>query len=134
VSLDIVRQTKIALSRPGYSISAVVQVQKGAPTKLLIGTDLLSQLGYLFIQTSIEGDDHDMLTATLGTDDNSATSTAISDNSATSMASEDNLITGAVVHQKDNTNEEQPNNQNMRTVCLIQAVKNTRQTSKNGEG
>jgi len=118
------------VSRPGYSTSAVVQVQKGAPAKLLIGTDLLSQLGHLFTQTSIEGDDHDMLTATSGTDDNSttitairdnsttstvisddsttsatisdnsATSTAISDNSTTSMVSEDNSTTGAVVHQK----------------------------------
>ena len=39
------------------------------------------------------------------------------------MASEDNLTTGAVVHQKDNTNEERSNNQNMGTVCLIQAVR-----------
>jgi len=127
----------------------------------------------MFIQTSVEGDDHDMLTATLGTDDNSTTSTATSDNSTTStaisensttstvtgdnsttstvtsdnfttgtaasdnsttstatsensitsMASEDNLITGAVVRQKDDTYEEQSNNQNMRTVCLIQAVR-----------
>ena len=69
------------MSRPGYSTSAVVQVQMGAPAKLLIGTDLLSQLGYLFIQTSIEGDDHDMLTATSGADDNHHT--AIRDNSTT---------------------------------------------------
>ena len=41
----------------------MIQVQKGAPAKLLIGTDL-SQLGYLFIQPSDE-DDCDMLTANM---------------------------------------------------------------------
>ena len=49
------------ISRPGYSTSAVIQVQKGAPAKLLIGSDLLSQLGYLFIQSTDE-DNCDMLT------------------------------------------------------------------------
>ena len=34
------------MSRPGYSTSAVVQVQSGALAKLLVGTDLLSRLGY----------------------------------------------------------------------------------------
>ena len=45
-NLKIVRQIKIDMSRLGYSITAVVQVQKETPAKLLIGTDLLSQLGY----------------------------------------------------------------------------------------
>ena len=36
-------------------------MQKGAPAKLLVGTDLLSQLGYLFIQTSEDNHDCDML-------------------------------------------------------------------------
>jgi len=37
------------------------QVQRGAPAKLLIGTDLLSKLGYLFVQASQTGKDSDML-------------------------------------------------------------------------
>ena len=45
-NLKIVRQIRVIMSRPGYSISAVIQVQSGAPAKLLVGTDLLSQLRY----------------------------------------------------------------------------------------
>ena len=39
----------------------MIQVQKGAPARLLIGTDLLSKLGFLFVQTEQEEDDVDLL-------------------------------------------------------------------------
>ena len=61
-NLKIVRQIRISMSRPGYSTSAVVQVQSGAPAKLLVGTDLLSRLGYFFVQASEDYHDLDMLT------------------------------------------------------------------------
>ena len=36
---------------------------KGGPAKLLVVTDLLSKLGYIFVQPSEEGDDFDILNA-----------------------------------------------------------------------
>ena len=45
-NLKIVQQIRVVMSQPGYSTSAVVQVQSGAPAKLLVGMDLLSQLRY----------------------------------------------------------------------------------------
>ena len=41
-------------------MKAVVQVQQNAPAKLLVGTDTLSQLGFMFISTG-EEEDVDML-------------------------------------------------------------------------
>jgi len=55
--LRVVRQIRVHLSHSGFGIEASVQVQKGAPAKLLIGTDILPQLGYLFIQSTMEGED-----------------------------------------------------------------------------
>ena len=48
--LRVVQQIKVTLSRSGHSATAIIQVQKGAPAKLLVGTDLLSKLGYYFVQ------------------------------------------------------------------------------------
>ena len=61
--LRVVRQVKVTVGRSGYSTKAIIQVQKGAPAKLLVGTDLLSKLGYIFVQASEEGDDCDILNA-----------------------------------------------------------------------
>ena len=95
--LRVVRQIRVNMSRPGYSTSAVIQVQKGAPAKLLIGTDLLSQLGYLFIQSTDE-DDCDMLTAD----------------------SDDGLARSITTEQNDGVGS---NSQGIGTVCLIQAAR-----------
>ena len=59
--LPVVRQVKTTLVRSGHEVAATVQVQKEAPTKLLIGTDLFSQLGFLFVKTELEGGDLDLL-------------------------------------------------------------------------
>ena len=59
--LGIVRQIKVGITRPGCSVEAVVQVHQDAPTDLLIGTDLLPQLGFIFLQTELEGEDIDLL-------------------------------------------------------------------------
>ena len=53
--LNVVGQTQVAISRGDYSQMAVVQVQKGAPVPLLIGTNLQLQLGFLFLQCTIGG-------------------------------------------------------------------------------
>ena len=39
----------------------MVQVQKDAPAKLLIRTYLLPALGFIFLQTELEGEDMDLL-------------------------------------------------------------------------
>ena len=43
------KQVRAKLSRGSYSIEAYVQIQKDAPVELLLGTDLQSQLGFLFL-------------------------------------------------------------------------------------
>ena len=59
--LPVVRQVRTTIARPGHEVEAAVQVQKGAPARLLIGTDILPKLGFLFIRAECEGDDVDML-------------------------------------------------------------------------
>ena len=56
--LRVVRQIRV---RSGFTMEAVIQVQKGAPASLLVGTDVLPQLGYLFVQSTMEGEDTDLL-------------------------------------------------------------------------
>ena len=46
--LPVVRQTRVTISRSGYYVDAVVQIQQDAPAQLLIGTNLLSKLGFIF--------------------------------------------------------------------------------------
>ena len=52
--LPVVRQVKTTLVRSVRAWPQCMQVQKEAQTKLLIGTDLLSQLGFLFVKTELE--------------------------------------------------------------------------------
>ena len=52
--LRIVREITVTVSRSGHSARAITQVQKGAPAKLLVDTNLLSKLGYYFVQASEE--------------------------------------------------------------------------------
>ena len=59
--LPVVRQVRTTICRPGHELEAVVQVQKDTPAKLLIGTDLLLKLGFLFVRTEVEDDDVDLL-------------------------------------------------------------------------
>ena len=59
--LRIVRQIRLTLAHSGFVTETLAQVQKGAPAKLLIGTDVLPQLGYLFVQNTMEGEGVDLL-------------------------------------------------------------------------
>ena len=62
VKINIIRQMTVSISRSGNAeVQATVQVQKYAPAKLLIGTDLLPALGFIFLQTELEGEDVDLL-------------------------------------------------------------------------
>ena len=49
------------MARSGFVVESPIQVQKAAPTKLLIGTDILSRLGYLFIQSTMESEELNLL-------------------------------------------------------------------------
>ena len=49
------------MSHSGHSTRAIIQVQKGAPAKLLVGTDLLPKLGYYFVQASGESSNCNVL-------------------------------------------------------------------------
>ena len=60
--LNIVREIQVCISRPGFpGVTTTVQVQHDAPTELLLGTDVLSGLGFVFLQTEQEGADIDLL-------------------------------------------------------------------------
>ena len=48
---------RVHLAHSGFVVETPIQVQKAAPAKLLIGTDVLPQLGYLFVQSTVEGED-----------------------------------------------------------------------------
>ena len=47
--LNIIGQIEVRLERGSNQTKAVVQIQNEAPVQLLIGTDLLSSLGVLFL-------------------------------------------------------------------------------------
>ena len=61
VEINIIRQMTASISRSeNAEVQATVQVQKDAPAKLLIGTDLLPALGFI-LQMELEGEDVDLL-------------------------------------------------------------------------
>ena len=55
------RQLTATISREGYTCTATVLVQKDAPLDLLLGTDLQTQLGFLFLQKKTNGTAVDLL-------------------------------------------------------------------------
>ena len=57
--LRVVRQIRVHLARSGFTMKAVIQVQKGVPASMLVGTDVLPQLGYVFVQSTMEEEDTD---------------------------------------------------------------------------
>ena len=63
--LRVVRQIKVTLSHSKHSARAIIQVQKGVPAKLLVGTDLLSKLGYYFVQALEESNNRNILDASV---------------------------------------------------------------------
>ena len=62
----MVRQIRVHLARSGFTMEAMIPVQKGASASLLVGTDVLPQLGYLFVQSAMEGEDTDLLGSSHG--------------------------------------------------------------------
>ena len=59
--LKVVRQLMATISREGHTYTATVLVQKGAPLGLLLGTNLQTQLGFIFLQKKTDGTAVDLL-------------------------------------------------------------------------
>ena len=59
--LKAVRQLTTTISREGHTCTATVLVQKDTPLDLLLGTDLQTQLGFLFLQKKTNGTAVDLL-------------------------------------------------------------------------
>ena len=63
--LDIVSQMKAQISKGGNSLIGTVQVQKGAPVELLMGTDLQPQLEFLYFEPRQENIATDLFSSKL---------------------------------------------------------------------
>ena len=59
--LNLVRELEVEISRAGYSTKAVIQVHVGATVDLLLGTDLMSSLGFSLQAKGIDETTHDLL-------------------------------------------------------------------------
>ena len=62
--LSIIRQVAVKVSRGNHTCEATVLVQKHAPLDLLVGTDLLSSLGFRFLQIGEANRARDLLQET----------------------------------------------------------------------
>ena len=116
------------MSRPGYSTSAVIQVQKGAPAMLLIGTDLLSQLGYFFIQMTEDSRDCDLLTTESSSNDDSSGSISqeVQSNEENDSVIESDIegeFVGTVDQQEEINLVSKSSSSGAGIVCLVQATR-----------
>ena len=59
--LNIVSQVKCCVSRDDFIVETVLQVQKGAPVDLLLGTDIFSHMGFTFSRLEKDGKLTDLL-------------------------------------------------------------------------
>ena len=126
--LDIVSQVKCQLSGKGHSIETVLQVQKGAPVDLLLGTDVLRQLGFALIQSPGDDGSTDLLkmAETLGDSPEVDTGRPEDPGAATSLAE-------APTDNADSPNSTLHSDPTLTTVAivkLIQAVRIPAQHSK----
>ena len=53
-TLDLMCQVTVNIARDNQNVTASVLVQKGAPLKLLLGSDLLPRLGFSFLETKAD--------------------------------------------------------------------------------
>ena len=136
--LRVVRQIKVTLSCSGHSARAIIQVQKSAPAKLLVGTDLLSKLGYYFVQALEESNNCNTLDASVHKLDNrerkaDATVSELAqqnvyvlgagiNNSDDKQDKVDTAVLGVVKHNVESVEVEAPSSV-LGTVSSIQAVK-----------
>ena len=58
--LPVVRQVQTTISRSGYKVEETIQVRRGAPARLLVGTELLPRLGFLLVCTGEGSEDTDL--------------------------------------------------------------------------
>ncbi|XP_065888471.1 uncharacterized protein [Dysidea avara] len=126
--LQVVRQIQVTVSRLEYSTNALIQVQRGAPAKLLIGTDLLSKLGYLFVQASQMGNDNDMLNDDVSVSDNDSKVDVVpqeiqQDAEGGDVIKSINLESEILAEVPLQTVEDNKTELNSGAVCLIQATR-----------
>ena len=126
--LQVVRQIQVTVSRLEYSTNALIQVQRGAPAKLLIGTDLLSKLGYLFVQASQTGNDNDMLNDDVSVSDNDSKVDVVPQEIQQDVEGADviksiNLESEILAEVPLQTVEDNKTELNSGAVCLIQATR-----------
>ena len=126
--LQVVRQIQVTVSRLEYSTNALIQVQRGAPAKLLIGTDLLSKLGYLFVQASQTGNDNDMLNDDVSVSDNDSKVDVVpqeiqQDAEGGDVIKSINLESEILAEVPLQTVEDNKTELNSGAVCLIQATR-----------
>ena len=53
--LDVIAQTPLRLSHSDRTVEATVLIQKGAPNQLLLGTDILGDLGFVLMTETLSG-------------------------------------------------------------------------------
>ena len=95
---------------------------EGAPAKLLIGTDLLSKLGYLFVQASQTGNDNDMLNESVLVSDNKrdvVPQETQQNVEGTSEVKSSSLESGAII---GGSSQNIQDNSRSGAVCLIQST------------
>ena len=59
--LPLIRQIQVNLSKSGKQVDAIIQVQHDAPVGLLLGTDVLAQLGFAMLGPDPNGTITDLL-------------------------------------------------------------------------
>ena len=59
--LPLIRQIQVNLSKAGKKVNGIIQVQHDAPVGLLLGTDVLSQLGFAMLESYPNGMITDLL-------------------------------------------------------------------------
>ena len=134
--LNTVSQLKVHIARAGYTTEATIQVQKDAPADLLLGTDLLPQLGFHFIQLQPQGESVNLLT--MGMKEQMEI-VSLRDNEETvpgkqiqsQEESSSMLVTRqkkqteleTSTSQKESTSKRESDSQHVTTVCLLQATR-----------
>lgn len=64
--LNLVRELEVKIARAGYSMKSVIQIHVGSSVELLLGTDVLSHLGFSLLAKSTGGTTEDLLMTVVG--------------------------------------------------------------------
>ena len=59
--MKVMQKITVHLARSGFIVETPIQLQKAAPAKFWIGTNVLPHLDYLLVQSTVEDEDFDLL-------------------------------------------------------------------------